>query len=277
MTPLSRPVRRGPNYVVIAGDASGGQVRVVVDAFDGAIVRVRPVVAMQPYRRSYGAVVGDPYAPRPRVAIAPPHEIKDPPPVVYGADPYGPRARVDGGPAPLPPRSVPNARIATAPNAAMPHTVTPSATAAPHALAAQPPRTPLPRPRPTVASNETTGTTPSAPPAVQPVGEGSWPVPAKPAASEPKSGGDETFGRAQDGAGRSAGLIEQSGSRATRPQCRKMKAPRKPGRSRQSIADRPIADRRGPRLRQPPWSRPPGACRCRSQSGAASWPRESRV
>lgn len=193
MTPLTRPVRRGPNYVVIASDRAGAQVRVVVDAFDGAIVRVRPVVAM---RRPYGpAVAADPYAPRPRVAIARP-EMRDPPPAVYGADPYGPRARADDGLAPLPPRSVPNARVATAPNGAAPPATAPHAVA-PHALAAQPQRTPLPRPRPAIASNDTTGTVPAAadppaaakaePPAATAETK-AWPVPASPAESAPKSG-----------------------------------------------------------------------------------------
>ena len=172
MTPLTRPVRRGPNYVVIASDRSGAQMRVVVDGYNGMIVRVRPVAVMRPY----APVVADPYAPRPRVAIAP-REIKDPPPIVYDADPYGPRARIDDGL--TPPRSVPNPGVANMPNVI-----------APHALAAHPPQTPLPRPRPSIASNETTGTTPtpSAPPTVKPVDEGAWPVPAKPAASAPKTG-----------------------------------------------------------------------------------------
>lgn len=174
MTPVSRPIRRGPNYVVIASDRTGAQMRVVVDAFDGMIVRVRPVVAMAPYRAPYGAGVVDPYAPRPRVAIVPP-EAQDPA-VDYGVEPYPHRARVEG---PVPPRNIP--RVATAPTAA-----------APHALASRPPQTPLPRPRPALASNDatdTTGTTaePTTPPSVKPVGQGSWPVPTKSAQSEAKS------------------------------------------------------------------------------------------
>lgn len=181
MTPLTPPVRRGPNYVVIASDRSGAQVRVVVDGYNGMIVRVRPVAVIRPYGRPYAPVVADSYAPRPRVAIAP-RGIKGPPPTVYGVDPYGPSARIDDGL--TPPRSVPNARVANVPNANTPHI------AAPHALAAHPQRTPLPRPRPAVAANEATGSIPAAsdPPAAKPAETEAWPVPAKPAASAPKSG-----------------------------------------------------------------------------------------
>lgn len=191
MTPLSPPIRRGPNYVVIASDQrTGGRMRVVVNGYNGMIVRVRPVVAMRPYPRPYGAVAADPYAPRPRIAIARPREIKDPPPGVYGADPNGPRASADDGLTPLPPRSVPRARVATAPNSEVPPAAVPHAVA-PRALAVRPPQTPLPRPRPAIASNdETTATVPTAanPPAAVPAQKGAWPVPEKPAENAPTVG-----------------------------------------------------------------------------------------
>src|SRR5262249_42696768 len=45
--PLTGPVRRGPNYVV-AAVGSEGQVRVVVNAYAGDIVAVRPMLAAAP-------------------------------------------------------------------------------------------------------------------------------------------------------------------------------------------------------------------------------------
>lgn len=200
MTPVSPVMRRGPNYVVIAAHRGGGRVRVVVNGYNGMIMRVRPVVAMRPY----GPVVADaPYVPRPRAAVGP--EIKDPPPpAAYGVppdhapEPYHPRARADVGVYPVPPRNIPNARIATAPdvapNVAAPNS--PMAPAAPHTLASHPPQTPLPRPRPSVASNETSAAPPaeaSPPPAAKPAEAtaakppeaAAWP---KPVPSDPKSG-----------------------------------------------------------------------------------------
>jgi hypothetical protein len=200
MVPLMRPVRRGPNYVVVATDRTGAQMRVLVNAFDGAIVRVRPLVAMQP-RGAYGRGVADPYAPRPR-AIVPPRAIKDAPPVVHGAAPYDSRAVGEDAAVPLPPRSVPSARVANAPSAAVPpaaaaHSAPPPVAAppsAPHTLAAHPKPTPLPRPRPAVASNDVGATAPAPvaatpePPAAKPEETEAWPVPTKPAGSETKPG-----------------------------------------------------------------------------------------
>src|SRR5262249_35975786 len=55
--PISAVVRRGPNYVVTAVDRDGAPVRVIISAYEGDIVGVRPVAAVQ----SYG---GAPYDPR---------------------------------------------------------------------------------------------------------------------------------------------------------------------------------------------------------------------
>jgi hypothetical protein len=191
LQPVSPLMRRGPNYVVIATDRTGGQVRVVVNGYNGMIVRVRPMLAMRP--APYGPVAMSPYAPR--VAAVPPEAIDAPPPAAYGgvAPPRGPTESL----APMPPNSVPNPHVANVPNppnSVAPHTL---ASQPAHTLAAEPPRTPLPRPRPAVASNEApaataaTPATSAAPPSVKPVGEGSWPVPGKPEGkSEPQTPGD---------------------------------------------------------------------------------------
>ena len=178
MAPLTRPVRRGAYYVVLAGTRSGGQMRVLVDAYGGEIVKVNPMVAMDPYGSRFAAPYGtqppvDPYGPAPRLAPpydAPPRiagvppEIKDPPP---GSIP--PSARHDEETPPLPPRTVPNGRLAAAPYAATPPRAAPPVA-----------RTPMPRPRPSVAARET----PAVPPATTPQSvEPSSPVAADPPAA----------------------------------------------------------------------------------------------
>jgi hypothetical protein len=155
LTPLTRPGRRGPYYVVVAADRTGGQMRVVVDAYAGEIVRINPMLVAG----LYPPQVGGPYEPPPRVVAAPP-EIKDPP---VGS---GPNARFDDGVPPVPPRSVPRARIATAPPATA---VPPSTAAVPPHTAALPARTPTPRPRPSVASKDTPAAAPAALQATAPV------------------------------------------------------------------------------------------------------------
>jgi hypothetical protein len=65
MTPVGRPVRRGPTYVLRAIDAAGEEVRVVVDARNGQIVSVRSVdsAAFGPpvgtHPGPYGRIPGD--------------------------------------------------------------------------------------------------------------------------------------------------------------------------------------------------------------------------
>lgn len=160
LAPLTNPMRRGPSYVLLARDRAGVQVRVVVNAFGGEIVRVRPVVvAMRPYVRPYGPPVAvSPYEPLPPVAAAPP------------------RAGIDGDALPpVPRRAIPESRIATAPSA--------GAIQAPAAK----PRTPLPRPRPNVAANEGGEAAPppelaTAPAETKPAPPSATPAPA------PKSG-----------------------------------------------------------------------------------------
>ena len=151
LAPLTRPARRGPYYVLLATNRSGGQMRVVVDAYAGEIVRVNPMLVAG----LYGPQPAVPYGPPPRIVTGP-SEFDDPPLA------YTPNTRFDGGVPPVPPRSVPAPRIATAPGATLPS----STAAAPPHTAALPARTPMPRPRPNVAANNMPATHVTAPAAV---------------------------------------------------------------------------------------------------------------
>jgi hypothetical protein len=144
LEPLSGPMRRGPIYAVRAVDRAGQQVRVIVDARLGRVVRIVPlpgarfaaqVVVPPPYGRPPAgvAVVPDGYGPNSRIAALPP-----------GAD---------GLPAPGPgPAGVPSApgrapAVGAAPGypAAVGAAPRPAAQAGP----------PLPRPRPKLAATAT--------------------------------------------------------------------------------------------------------------------------
>jgi hypothetical protein len=182
--PLSAPARRGPNYVVVAADPAGGQVRVAVNAYEGDVISVRPVAALQPY----GAPGARPYDPPPRVGALPqgalppggvvPHELKDPPDGAQAPRPpmYGrPSAGIDGGAPLAPPRPVPNSRPSDAPMN--------SANAVP--TNTPPARTPIPRPRPNVAAN-TAASPPEAGPAAATPPAAAVPA-AKPAETAPQA------------------------------------------------------------------------------------------
>jgi hypothetical protein len=165
--PLSAPLRRGPNYVIIAEGRQHEQVRVVVNAYGGGIVMVRPVLAALGPPGPYAA---------PPAYVGPPPAYVTPPPAYVGPPPHGPNVagRADEPIAPeylppgevpnvdrsgpVPPPHSPNSRIATAPAAVPPPNV--------------PARTPVPRPRPKVAA---TATAPAAPAAAA--------TPAAPAAA----------------------------------------------------------------------------------------------
>jgi hypothetical protein len=167
LTPLSAPARRGPTYEVVALDPEGRHVRVMVDAYQGAITSVRPVAVLRQ---------NEPYAPPPRVATAPSAEEAE------GA--MGPRA-MPGGPVPygtgaarapqiLPPQSLPPQTLP--PQASLPPSSAPPSHSrlanVPALTGATPPaeieRTPIPRPRPraaataAVTSTQPTTATPSA-------------------------------------------------------------------------------------------------------------------
>lgn len=155
LTPLSAPVRRGPNYVVMAATRSG-QVRVIVDAYEGDILSVRPIAALRQY--------GEPAPDGPGVAVAPP-----------GADGAGPGDAVRG---PLLRRSGPNQRLTNAPPSGSAGAVGPRE------------RTPIPRPRPSMAANAaaaTTEPTPAQPPAAPPPAATPPAATAAPAAVPPAS------------------------------------------------------------------------------------------
>jgi hypothetical protein len=180
LAPLTRPMRRGPYYVLVAVDRAGRQMRVVVDAQLGDIVNMRPAMATT----AYGPELGRPYGPP---AAVPPGPVG--PTVAYGPHPYG------DAQASMPPRAIPKPTIpdagaqnAAAPNAAGagPHAANaPAAASPPTRLAvaepALPPPPPLPRPRPKLALNE-------APP--EPAGKPPAPAAAPPAAMP--RGADDT-------------------------------------------------------------------------------------
>jgi len=196
LTPLTQPARRGPRYVLLASDRMGGQLQVVLSAYDGRIIRVVPahdprfayhpprphgVVPLPPAQ--YGAPPPSQYgAPPPAQYGAPPaprygapaHELKDPPPPVRSTRSTPPRG---SGP---PPRTD-DQRLASAPPAADP-------------VPPRPARTPLPRPRPLTASNRATPpveTSPEAETPTPPAATAAQPRPApttgqgKPAAAPP--------------------------------------------------------------------------------------------
>jgi hypothetical protein len=179
--PLSAPMRRGPNYVVIATGRTG-QVRVVVNAFAGDIVRVNPVIAMRPFGPPVSAYSTLPpgYQPMPpSAAYPPPPSVAAPPPPPSGSAAVPPPAltrsapavtgseptvtsRANTGPAtggtlPAPSRGFGNPKLANA---------EPSGTIASIAskLDSKVEKTPLPRPRPSVASNNVPAAAISAPP-----------------------------------------------------------------------------------------------------------------
>jgi hypothetical protein len=179
LTPLTRPMRRGPYYVLVAVDRVGRQMRVVVDAQLGDIVNLRPALAVG----SYGAELGRPVA-MPSVAT--------PPPDSSSATPgFGPRSGGENALAPTPPRSIPNTRtVNAAPTAAPP----PSRIAV--AEPALPPPPPLPRPRPKLALNDGPAQSPVQAP-VQTAAPASaetqaGPPSAPPAAVPPAPSGAET-------------------------------------------------------------------------------------
>lgn len=165
LIPVSRPIRRGPNYIVIATDRSGGQVRVLVDAHYGDVRRIHPVMApypnawaAAPYGRPPGLVPlpGQGYGPEARIQPMPPDEYDLPAPLP-------PNAGFEVGP--VPPRAIPNPRtgvlgpaLASVPSAT--HLSGPPAL---HAL-----QTPLPRPRPQVAVNQAPASNSTAPTANAP-------------------------------------------------------------------------------------------------------------
>jgi len=205
LRPLTQPARRGPNWVLLASDGMGGQLRVVINARTGRIVHAAP--AHDP-RFAYGE---PPSRPRGLVPIMPPQHAAAPP--SYGGALPPPDLNTPTPPLPhtarttppqqtppptrtaraspqTPPGATPNSSLASAPD------TTGSVPSRPAA------RTPLPRPRPTMAANEAgagaTAPTPptqarqlvetspeaEASPAAAAAAPSATPAPAKPAPAE---------------------------------------------------------------------------------------------
>jgi hypothetical protein len=158
LAPLTRPMRRGPYYMLVAVDRIGRQMRVVVDAQLGDIVNMRPATATGPFG--------------PEIATLPD---------TSAAGAYGARSNPDigaggGNPNPTPTRPIPNGRAAvtpppaanassgSAPNMSPAGVVAPPQARLAVAEPALPPPPPLPRPRPKVALNEAHPAAPTAPP-----------------------------------------------------------------------------------------------------------------
>lgn len=158
LEPVTRPVRHGPAYVLNAVNPSGREVRVVVDAHQGRVVRVVPLgparQAVQPVQTlpaPYGRppadlAVPDGNGPTARVAGLPPD--------VDEAEPYGRVAAVGAIPVAPPARAPAAATNRAGPT---PHT-------GPTTSQTNPP--PLPRPRPKLAAAESITPPAAAPPAV---------------------------------------------------------------------------------------------------------------
>jgi hypothetical protein len=172
LAPLTRPMRRGPYYVLVAVDRVGRQMRVVVDAQLGDIVNLRPALAVA----SYGPEVGRPNG-LPGIA-APPPDSTGATAGYYGSQhPHG-----DAALPPVPPRPVANARAVNPPNVASPP---PRLALAEPAL---PPPPPLPRPRPKLALSQAPAAapaeTPAPPPAVKPFAPAAAPPSAAPSGAD---------------------------------------------------------------------------------------------
>jgi hypothetical protein len=154
--PVTRPVRRGPYYVLLARDRGGRDMRVTVDARLGDIVNLRPAFAGLPYGPEAGL-------PPPGVAPAPPTPDLPPPRAARptGEDaPAPPRATAPASPPPAA-ATVPAPPPAPAPAPAPTRSVAADAPEPPPL----PPPPPLPRPRPKLTSIESPAETPAQTPA----------------------------------------------------------------------------------------------------------------
>ena len=98
LEPMGSPVRQGPTYALRAVDPAGEEVRVIVDAQRGRIVKVIPLMApryaMPLLRPPYGrpprpmAMVPEGYGPNPRAPMLPPGTEGPPPPNAAGPGGY---------------------------------------------------------------------------------------------------------------------------------------------------------------------------------------------
>jgi len=170
LRPLTAPARRGPRYVLLASDNMGGQLRVVIGAYDGRIINAAPAYdprfAYQPVRPR-GLIPGVP--PQQQAAMPPQHpapELREPTP------PLPRNARTTAAPQPAAPPAKQDHRLASAPDTTA-------------SVPARPARTPLPRPRPVVAANETAAATTTPASAPQAARETSPEAETSPAAARP--------------------------------------------------------------------------------------------
>jgi len=89
LEPHGRPVRQGPVYALRAADAAGEEVRVVVDAYDGRIVKVVPLLGP----RYAMPLMRPPFGPAPRpMAMIPDDGLDDSTPVGRALPPGSPGA-----------------------------------------------------------------------------------------------------------------------------------------------------------------------------------------
>jgi hypothetical protein len=143
LRPLTQPARRGPRYVLLASDNMGGQLRVVVSAYNGRIIHAAP--AYDP-RFAY-----HPVRPRGLIPVAPPQHAAMPPhPAPELREPTPPLPRTARTTAAPQPPAKQDHRLASAPDTTA-------------SVPARPARTPLPRPRPVMAANETAAAATPAP------------------------------------------------------------------------------------------------------------------
>jgi hypothetical protein len=174
LRPLTQPERRGSRYVLLASDNMGGQLRVMVSARDGRIVHAEPAhdprFAYHPVRPR-GLIPGVPPQQAAMPAPYPAPNLKDPTP------PLPRTARATPQPAP----AKQDHRLASAPDTTA-------------SIPARPATTPLPRPRPVIAANETAAPAAAPAPAAQaapqetsPEAETSPAPAARPAAAAPSA------------------------------------------------------------------------------------------
>lgn len=190
LRPLTQPARLGPQqYVVLASDNMGGQLRVVVHAHTGRILHAAP--AHDP-RFAYHPVRPQGLVPAP----APQHGVVTPPPTYSAAPPPDlstatpplppPPRTARAAPAPQTPRAAPsqNQNLASAPHATGSVTGPPGRTP-----------TPLPRRRPAPDANQAAAAAPAAPAQARQVEtspEAEAPAPAAPSAAPAKPARAET-------------------------------------------------------------------------------------
>lgn len=180
LSPLTQPARTGPRYVLLASDRMGGQLRVVMSAYDGRILNVRPAHDPRFAYQSPRPPIGTPdRAPPQRYSAVPPPGLKDPPAAAHSSRSAPPPAAAHR---PVPTSRIPLAgerRQASAPTAS---DLSPTPRSA---------RTPLPRPRPAARSHTQTAAAPAEPPAATPS------APAAVRAQEPAANLAPTTGQGQ--------------------------------------------------------------------------------